>query len=346
MMRRRAVAMSDLLVWLLVAAAVATGLWATLRYQAASRDPSGLGREFVYDMSGMMAIDPNLLLYTEVLPIIATGMDRAICVSVGPDGLIYVGGDRSVRSFDAGGAMQKVFACEGTPLCLAIGEDRVYVGVMDRIHVFDGEGHFLQAWPSLDPDAVLTSLALSADALFAADAGKRVVVRYDLEGQVVAKLGEKDPDRNIPGFVVPSPYFDLALDAAGLLRVVNPGRCRVETYTQSGEFVFSWGESGTAVDRFCGCCNPVNFALLPDGGFVTCEKGLVRVKIYDSDGVFLGVVAGPQQLAPGALNAVCQSPEECQSGGFDVAVGLDGEVYVLDTLKNQVRRFRRKEGTS
>ncbi|MBM3243119.1 hypothetical protein FJZ31_43220, partial [Candidatus Poribacteria bacterium] len=44
------------------------------------------------------------------------------------------------------------------------------------------------------------------------------------------------------------------------------------------------------IDGFCGCCNPVNFAMLPDGRFVTCEKGLPRVKIYDADGTFSGVV--------------------------------------------------------
>ena len=82
--------------------------------------------------------------------------------------------------------------------------------------------------------------------------------------------------------------------------------------------------------------------MFPDGRFVTCEKGLVRVKVYDTDGTMSAVVAGPQQLTGGAAS-VCQTPEQCQRGGFDVAVDAAGRVYVLDTIKNVVRVFGLKE---
>ena len=36
------------------------------------------------------------------------------------------------------------------------------------------------------------------------------------------------------------------------------------------------------------------------------------------------------------------TPEECQSKGFDVAVDSDGKIYVLDTVKNDVRVFEKK----
>ena len=96
------------------------------------------------------------------------------------------------------------------------------------------------------------------------------------------------------------------------------------------------------MDGFCGCCNPVNIALLSDGSFVTCEKGLVRVKVYDSDGAFVGVVAGPELLMGGRTPKVCETPAQCQDGGFDVAVDAKDRVYVLDTLQNTVRIFNRK----
>jgi hypothetical protein len=86
--------------------------------------------------------------------------------------------------------------------------------------------------------------------------------------------------------------------------------------------------------------------LLPDGGFVTAEKGLVRVKIYNSNGAFLGVVAGPAQLAEGQRLRICDTPEECQGSALDVAVGADGRVYILDPTKNVVRVFQRKQAGS
>ena len=63
----------------------------------------------------------------------------------------------------------------------------------------------------------------------------------------------------------------------GLLRVVNPGRHRIEAYTFDGDLEFSWGKVSVGIEGFCGCCNPVNFAILSDGSFITCEKGLTRV---------------------------------------------------------------------
>jgi len=99
------------------------------------------------------------------------------------------------------------------------------------------------------------------------------------------------------------------------------------------------------VKGFSGCCNPVNFAILQGpssvgtgDSFVTCEKSLTRVKIYDAEGSFIGVVAGPEQLTGGAWH-ICNIPAKCQKGGFDVAVDTAGRILVLDTIKNVVRIF-------
>jgi hypothetical protein len=184
------------------------------------------------------------------------------------------------------------------------------------------------------------------DNVFVADAGNRIVIRYDMMGNSVKAIGQKDADRNIPGFIVPSAYFDLAVSKDGLLRIVNPGRLRIEAYTVDGDFEFSWGTASMDIEGFCGCCNPVNIAVLPDGGFITCEKGLVRVKVYDSEGRFVGVVASPNQLVEDGEHKICELPEQCQSGGFDVAVDSAGRVFVLDTMKNIVRTFTKVKGQS
>jgi len=83
---------------------------------------------------------------------------------------------------------------------------------------------------------------------------------------------------------------------------------------------------------------------LPDGGFVTCEKGLVRVKIYNSEGSFVGVVAGPEQFGAGGTSKICMLPEECKISGFDVAVDQAGRIFVLDTVDNIVKVFTRVKG--
>jgi hypothetical protein len=57
---------------------------------------------------------------------------------------------------------------------------------------------------------------------------------------------------------VPSACLDVEIAPDGLLRVNNPGRHRVETYTFDGDLELFWGRPSAAIDGFCGCCNPVN----------------------------------------------------------------------------------------
>jgi hypothetical protein len=84
-----------------------------------------------------------------------------------------------------------------------------------------------------------------------------------------------------------------------------------------------------ALDGFCGCCNPSYIAILPDGTFVTSEKGLDRVKIYTADGRYAGVVAGPEQLSEGTT-------------GLNLAVDSSENIYVLDLSGTKIRVFRLK----
>ncbi len=92
----------------------------------------------------------------------------------------------------------------------------------------------------------------------------------------------------------------------------------------------SWEAAGFGIEGFSGCCNPAHFALLPDGGFVTAEKGLPRVKIHNVDGSLRCVVAAPDQFDDAA-------------SGLDVAVGPKGRIYVLDPGRNQIRVFEGKK---
>ena len=81
-----------------------------------------------------------------------------------------------------------------------------------------------------------------------------------------AESAEKNADRNVPGFIVPSPFLDVMIHRDGLLRVNNPGRHRVEAYTFDGDLEGAWGKPTAAIEGFCGCCNPIAIAAWPTGG--------------------------------------------------------------------------------
>ncbi|MHC4679301.1 MAG: NHL repeat-containing protein [Planctomycetota bacterium] len=334
-----------LLVGGLIALAVVVAVVAVVRLDVVGRKGSGLGKGFEYNIEELTRVDPSLILYEESADAIETGLAATHGIAVDSEGSIYVAGDLAIRTFSVRGVILGEIELAEPAGCLTVLADgRLYVGFKDHVEVYDAQGQRQANWDSLGPDAHLTSIGVADDNVFVADAGNRVVVRYDTSGNVLSHIGKKDSSRNVPGFVIPSPYFDLVVSRDGLLRVVNPGRRRIEAYTFDGDIEFWWGTSSVAIEGFCGCCNPVNIAVLPDGGYVTCEKGLVRVKVYDSEGEFVGVVAGPRQLVREGECRVCDLPEECQVGGFDVAVDGTGRVLVLDTIRNIVRIFTRVEG--
>ncbi|MCD6392616.1 MAG: hypothetical protein J7M40_03825 [Planctomycetes bacterium] len=336
---------TDILIGVVIAAAVGVAVYCLATMRPTGTRGSGLSTDFAYDIEKLAAFDPDLIMYDESAEPIATGFEKARAIAVDSAGRIYVAGDKAIKVFDNTGGLSETIAAAGEPRCLAVAADGlIYMGLGDHVEVYNSDTKRTSPWKSPGDSAVLTSIALSKEGdVFVADASNQIVIRYDKTGAQLNRIGEKDTERNVPGFVVPSAYFDVAVPRDGMLRVVNPGRLRVETYTFDGDFEFSWGKPSVGVEGFCGCCNPANIALLPNDDFVTCEKGLNRVKIYDHDGRFKGVVAGPRQLTPDLALDICQSPKQCRFGGFDVAADSKGTVYVLDTHKNMVRIFDPKE---
>lgn len=330
----------------LVGLGSAAGLVAGRHLTEPEPAPSGGGEARDYSV-----VDPGLVQYREAGRI-ETSFHTLRGVASGPDDRIYVAGDTGIQVFDRNGDPHGQIELSQAPRCLTVTEEnRLYVALRDQVQVFDATGKQELAWST--PGAVLTCIAVSKDDVFAADAAHREIWRHSTGGRFLGHLGRKDPARNVPGFVVPSPYFDLAVAPDGLLRVANPGRHRVEAYTFDGDFELAWGQASMQIEGFCGCCNPINFALLPDGKVVTSEKGLPRIKIHDADGSFVGVVAGPELFreneqgccGSGEVTAPPDDGATCQSGGIDVAVDSRGRVLAMDPIAGMVRIFEPIEFT-
>jgi hypothetical protein len=325
-----------------VGLAIVIGFAAFVLLDTTGREGSGLGQEFVYDVSELGKVDEELILYNES-SVFETGFDVSRAIAIDAEETLYVVGDKSIRIFNSSGVFDREISLDDGPRCIEVLPDKVFIGMKEHVEVYDKAGQKLSAWESLGQRAVLTSIDVYKGNIFVADAGNRAVVRYDIKGRIQNFIGKKEAERNIPGFVIPSHNFDLAVGADGLLRVVNPGRHRIEAYTFDGDLEFWWGKASMAIEGFCGCCNPANFAILSDDSFITSEKGLVRVKVYDADGEFVGVVAGPEQLFRGGAAHIGETVAEAQAGGFDVAVNENGKVFVLDTIKNVVKTFVKKD---
>jgi hypothetical protein len=321
------------LVWLLIVAAALLIAGIILTVSSRSRR---LGPEYRYDITQYTTIDPALILYRQVGQPIETGLDESRAVALSPDGTIYLAGDQNIVVLNQDRHSQ--IELPQPPTALQFDHDgMLIVALADHLVFLAADGAIVKQWSAPAENALLTSIASDAENVYAADAINKCVWRFDRQGSVINKIGVKDTQRNIPGLVVPSAHFDVAMYPDGLLRVVNPGRHLIEAYTPRGDREWAWGKTSLNIDGFSGCCNPVSLAVLPDGSFVTCEKGLPRVKVYDADGEFAGVVAGPDQLGVSA-----RQTGSGKQVTFDAAVDSAGRVYVLNKLNNTLRIFEKK----
>ncbi len=282
-----------------------------------------------YNIGKLRQVDENLLCYTEI-SLIKPGFDSLHGLAIDNSDRVYVSGKNQIAIYKPDGSMEKTFPIQGTPLCLAIDENGdVYTGMTDHVEVFDNDGKLLSNWEILNEQVFITSIALDESSVFVADAGNKIVYHYERDGIFRNEIGGKDPEKGIPGFIIPSAYFDLAIGREGQLWIVNPGRHALEAYTPGGDLISSWSKTSMQEDGFSGCCNPSHIALLEDGKFVTSEKGIERVKIIDQSGEFVCLVASPTMIEEGTT-------------GLDLAVDSHQRIFVLDPKRGVVRIFEKK----
>jgi hypothetical protein len=205
---------------------------------------------------------------------------RLKAVAAGDDGLIYAGGHSFISCFDRD--LNKVWTSDPgfSVTALAVRGDSIIACTAEQVMVLDRQGRLLEEWGPFEEKSVITSVAVNNRYIAFSDAGNKIVFVLDRKGVVVSMMGQNNDQ-----FIVPSPYFDVALDGSDNLYVANTGHRRIETRKISGEIIAQFGEPGTAPEAFCGCCNPAHFTLAP-GGLITAEKGINRIKLMTADGEF------------------------------------------------------------
>jgi hypothetical protein len=243
---------------------------------------------------------------------------------------IAVAGDSAIwRGRIQAPAAGTTLSLSSSPQCLQLQADgALLVGFQASVTHYHAKGQ-PRSWAIPGQKAHLTAVAAGHGRYFAADAGQRVVWMFDKTGKSLGTLGKPDAGKNYPGLRVPSPYLDLVVDPQGIW-VVNPGHHRLELFSLDGRILKSWGKASFAPEGFSGCCNPSHLARLPDGRFITSEKGARQVKLFSTAGQFEALVAGPEAFSP-------------QAKVLDVAVDGHGRILVLDPSARAVRIFEKKK---
>jgi hypothetical protein len=239
---------------------------------------------------------------------------------------LYISGNSSLAVLPLDGSQATMYEILPGATSLEVDDRNIFIGFGNYVAKYSLQGELLQQWDVLGERTVITNLAIKGDHIYVADAGNRRILIYDREGQQTGEFEGKAETAAGHGFIVPSANFDLAVNAFGELWVVNPGKHAMENYSDEGRMRGYWESRSFDIDGFLGCCNPARITTMEDGSFVTSEKGLVRIKIYDQSGQLKSVVASPDLFKEEG-----KAPEVC--------VDEAGVIYALDFDRDMVRVF-------
>jgi len=283
------------------------------------------GNPYKLDIDTFLRVDPSLIKYKEFRQIRLDLEEPAGIALSG--GRIFLVGDRKLLVISTKGKLLSEHELPFQPSCISRAENNMLgIAFRDHFGIYREDGTLLTESEIHSNSSVFTAIDVRNDEVFIADAGIRRVLVYDMEGNFKREIRGETGDGSSHGFIIPSPNFHLDFDPLDRLWVTNPGIHTLQQYNDLGELTESWSKSSPEIDGFNGCCNPAKFTFLPDGRFVTSEKGIVRIKIYNPSGEFESVVAAPEKFTE-------------DGNAPDLVVDKQGNIIALDIDKKMIRFF-------
>jgi len=235
-------------------------------------------------------------------------------------------GDGEVRMFQSGGNLLRRWKAPERAACIAVAPDgRIYIGANGRIEIYDSFGAHVGGFTAgeMGRPASITAIQVLLRDILVADAAALLIRRFDLQGRPVGLIGNRSKTGK---FILPNKALDLAVDANNRVYATDTGRHQVTCWTLDGSPQGSFGKFGMVQpEDFVGCCNPVNIATIPEGGTVTAEKMVTRVKVFEPDGRLLAVI-GPENFDPGCTHIY-------------LAVDAQGRIFAADPIRREVKIF-------
>jgi len=214
-----------------------------------------------------------------------------ICFDISENTIFAVLFDK-ISIFNLSGKHLRDVAIEENIRDIVVDGVTIYLLYLSRIVLFSLEGQKTGEWKSCSDNSDYCSFTATKDYLFVTDAENKHIVQYDKQGRLVRFI--KSPE----GFIIPSFSFDI-IAINDTIYCSNSGRHKIESYTIDGEFIASFGNSGTQIGAFSGCCNPVYLEKSSGGHILTSEKGNPRISSYGRDGKFQTMLFDSKMLGGG-----------------------------------------------
>jgi hypothetical protein len=244
-----------------------------------------------------------------------------LSVAVSENGDIYLGGESYLSSYNQHLSDLWHLKMPAKITAVTVKGDTIYAATQETIFLVSTQGIIISEWGPYEINSIITSISAGNEYIVFADAGTKRVFVLGKSGEVVSMMGQSEHK-----FIIPSPYFDVALSGEDIY-VANTGRRRIEKWSTDGMLLGHFGEAGTAPGAFCGCCNPAHFAVMPMG-FITAEKGINRLKILGAEGDFIEFVSSRNEF-------IASIP-------LDIA-SIDGKtIYAVNPADSKLYVFKRK----
>jgi DNA-binding beta-propeller fold protein YncE len=340
----------------------------------------------------MAILTQNLCRYSHTIGFYAQngrGFNNPVDVAQGRHGVLYVlnraGSEVELRMLYKRVTMCTLdedylgeFSSGGTadgqlmwPAAIAIdAEGNVYISdeALQRISIFDAQGHFLSKWGVRGSGAGMfdrpAGLAFDQDEhLLVVDGLNNRIQRYTKDGRFLGQWGQGGHgpgELNLP--------WGIAVDRVGAVYVADWRNDRIQKFDAQGDFLASYGTSGRGDGEFS---RPSGVSVDGDGNIYIADWGNERVQVLGPDGSFLAKFRGESGLSKWGesyfianqdeleerqkadlepelnLSPTADLREESASiekffwGPISVKVDDQGRLYVVESCRHRIQVYRK-----
>ena len=152
-------------------------------------------------------IDTALIKYKESRDFaISFSEPTGVCFQ---DDQLFVVGDQKMQIIEPTGKLLKEVSFDQKPTCVYASSKNIFVGFRKSLALLSHDGTKIADWNSFSDSTVITSIAEKSGTVFIADAGKRVIRKFTLDGKQIGIIEGKSGNDQIHGFIIPSPRLVL-----------------------------------------------------------------------------------------------------------------------------------------
>jgi RHS repeat-associated protein len=272
--------------------------------------------------------------------------------------------DRSndrVEEFTAAGTLIAMFGSKGTGNGQLELPSGVAVNPTGGVYVTDGNNNRVEEWELVSSAPVFASkfgsvgsengelkeprgVAITASSnIDVLDTENDRVEEFSSSGTYVGKFGSVGKEHG--EFESPR---QIAIDSKGNIWVADTGNDRVQEFNEKREFQLAFGSEGTGNGQFK---EPKGLATAPNGDVYVSDIENNRVEQFNTKGEFLatfgfGVSDGKAEFE--ICTSSCKAGISGSGNGqfnqpVGVAVGANGDVWVVDYGSNRVEEFNEKD---